>query len=60
MGVVVPRPHRANFPVSANELRLTMRGQVEQQRVLAAVKLLGKCNQRLGSPGSAVSESHKC
>src|ERR1700686_3374653 len=31
-----------HFPVGPNELRITVRGELEQQRMLAAIKLLRK------------------
>ena len=43
------------FPVSADELRFAVRGQIEQQGMLATIKLLGESDEWLRAPGSAVS-----
>src|SRR6476661_7124400 len=44
----------AYLPVRTNEFRLSVRSQVEQQGVLAPVKLLGEGDERLRAPGSAI------
>ena len=44
----------------AQEFDLRLRRQVEQQRVLPAIKLLRERAQRLGAPGGAVGWSRKC
>src|SRR5882724_9891038 len=46
-----------NLPVRANELCVGMPGQIKQQRMLAPVKLLGKCSQRFRSPRGPVGRS---
>src|SRR5438105_5863604 len=47
-------PPTINLPMSPHEFDFRMRREIEQQRMLSAIKLLRKHHDWFGTPGSAI------
>src|SRR6478672_278401 len=50
-------PPTINFPMSPNEFCFRMGGEIEQHRMLCAIKLLGKPCDWFGTPGGTVDRA---